>query len=70
MSHSPLSDLVLHHDQLGGSRVSGNSGGGYFNIKSEKGAFFLAAPNFANAIMVDTSQGLSIACASALDFFS
>jgi AraC family transcriptional regulator len=55
MSYPPPSDLVLHQDQLGGSRVSGTSGGWYFNMKREKVAFFLAGPNFADAIMVDTS---------------
>ena len=52
MSHPPLSDLVLSQDQLGGSQVSGNSGGGYFNVTSEKGAFFFGAPNIAHVITV------------------
>lgn len=58
MSHPPLSDLALYQDQLGGSRVNGNSGGGSFNVRSEQGAFFLAAPNFANTITVDTTHQL------------
>lgn len=58
MSHPPLSDLVLYQDQNGGSRVTGNSGGGHFDVVSEAGAFFLAAPNFANTAMVDTSHQL------------
>lgn len=56
MSHPPLSDIALHQDQLGGSRVSGNTGGGYFNMTSEKGAFTLSAPNFASTVIVDTSH--------------
>lgn len=56
MSHPPLPDLVLHQDQLGGSRVSGNSGSGHFNVNSEKGAFFLTEPNFASTVIVDTSH--------------
>lgn len=58
MSHPPLSDLVLYQDQIGGSRVIGNSGGGHFNVVSEAGAFFLAAPNFANTVMVDSNHQL------------
>jgi AraC family transcriptional regulator len=58
MSHPPLSDLALYQDQLGGSRVSGDSGGGNFNVRSEQGAFFLSAPNFANTITVDTAHQL------------
>ncbi|MGN6825852.1 AraC family transcriptional regulator [Paucibacter sp. M5-1] len=52
----PLSDLILFQDQLGGSRVSGNSGGGHFNVISEQGAFFLGAPNFAHSIHVERNH--------------
>jgi AraC family transcriptional regulator len=58
MSHPPLADLVIYQDQIGGSRVIGNSGGGHYNVKSEKGAFFLAAPNFANTASVDSNHQL------------
>jgi AraC family transcriptional regulator len=58
MSQPPLSDIVLYQDQLGGSQVSGDSGGGYFNVTSEKGAFFLGAPNIAHVITVGTSHQL------------
>lgn len=58
MSHPPLSDLVLHQDQLGGSRVSGNWRGGNFNVKSEKDAFFLTEPNFDSTVMVETGHHL------------
>lgn len=58
MSHPPLSDLAIYQDRLGGSRVNGNSGGGYFNVQSERGAFFVAAPNFANTINVDSCHQL------------
>jgi AraC family transcriptional regulator len=53
-----LPEIVLFQDQLGGSRVSANSGGGHFNVMSEQGAFFLAAPNFAHTVTVDTNHQL------------
>lgn len=58
MSDPAVPDLVLYQDLLGGSRVSGNLGGGCFDVTSEKGGFFLAAPNFANEVMVETSHQL------------
>lgn len=58
MSNPPLSDLVLHQDQIGGSRVSGDGGGGHFKVQSEQGALFLGAPNYTNRIMVDTRHQL------------
>lgn len=56
MSHPALAELVLYQDQLGGGQVSANAGGGFFSVKSEQGAFFLAAPNFAQTVMVDRSH--------------
>jgi len=58
MSDPAVPDLILYQDLLGGSRVSGNLGGGRFDVMSEKGGFFLAAPNFANEVIVDTSHRL------------
>jgi AraC family transcriptional regulator len=58
MSDPAVPDLVLYQDLLGGSRVSGNLGGGGFDVMSEKNSFFLAAPNFANTVMVDGSHQL------------
>lgn len=58
MSDPAVPDLVLYQDLLGGSRVSGNLGGGRFDVTSEKGGFFLAAPNFANTVMVDADHQL------------
>ena len=58
MSDPAVPDLILYQDVLGGSRVSGDLGGGSFDVMSEKGGFFLAAPNFANKVMVDTSHQL------------
>lgn len=58
MDHPALPDLVLHQDLLGGSRVRGNAGGGQFNVRSAKGSFYLAAPDFAHTISVDNSHQL------------
>ena len=55
--HRPaLPDLVLYQDLLGGSRLRGDTGGGYVDVTSEKGALYLAAPNFALTSIVDTSH--------------
>lgn len=58
MSRPALPELVLCQDMLGGSRARGNSGGGQFDVVSEKGGFFLSAPNFANNYSVDDSHRL------------
>jgi AraC family transcriptional regulator len=58
MARPALPDLVLYQDQLGGSCVRGDSGGGHFNVTSTKGAFYLAAPDFAHTITIDTSHHL------------
>jgi AraC family transcriptional regulator len=58
MSDPAVPDLILYQDLLGGSRVSGDLGGGHFDVMSEKGGLFLAAPNFANKVIVDTSHRL------------
>src|SRR5690606_13973083 len=58
MSDPALPDLILYQDLLGGTRVSGNLGGGHFDVMSERGGFFLAAPHFANQVMVDSSHRL------------
>ena len=55
--HRPaMPDLVLYQDLLGGSRLRGNTGGGYVDVTSERGAFYLAAPNFALTSTVDSSH--------------
>lgn len=58
MSDPAVPDLILYQDMLGGTRVRGDLGGGQFNVMSERGGFFLAAPNFANEVMVETSHQL------------
>jgi AraC family transcriptional regulator len=56
MSRSGLPDLVLCQDMLGGSRVTGNLGGGRFDVMSKKGGLYLAAPDFALTSIVGTSH--------------
>lgn len=46
-------DLVLHQAQVAGIRVRGDSGGGLFDSTTEKGSFFLAAPNLTHTVCVD-----------------
>jgi len=58
VSDPAVPDLVLYQDRLGSSRVSGDLGGGHFDVTSERGGFFLSAPNFANKVMVETSHRL------------
>ncbi len=53
--HRPaIPDLVLYQDLLGGSRLRGDTGGGYVDLTSEQGALYLAAPDFALTSVVDT----------------
>jgi AraC family transcriptional regulator len=58
MSRPAVSDIVLYQDLLGGSRVSGDLGGGRFDVISKKGDFALAAPNFATEAIMDESHQL------------
>jgi len=58
MSDPAVPDLILYQDLHGGSRVSGDMGGGRFDVRSEKGGFFLSAPRFANTVIVDAAHEL------------
>lgn len=58
MSRPALPDIVLYQDLLGGGRVSGDLGGGRFDVTSKKGDLALAAPNFATTAMMDASHQL------------
>lgn len=58
MYRPALPELVLYQDLVGGSRVRGDSGGGHFDVTSEKGDFYLDAPNFANTVNVATNHRL------------
>lgn len=56
MSDPAVPDIVLYQDLHGGTRVSGDMGGGRFTVTSEKGGFFLSAPRFANTAIVDSAH--------------
>src|SRR5690606_31782145 len=58
MSRPGVSDIVLYQDLLGGSRVSGDLGGGRVSVIGKKGQFALAAPNFATEAIMDESHQL------------
>lgn len=58
MSDPAVPDIVLYQDLHGGCRVSGDMGGGRFNVRSERGSFFLSAPRFANTVIVDAAHEL------------
>ncbi len=52
MGSPAVPELVLVQDMLGGRRTRGDSGGGHFDVTSEKGHLYLAAPNFAHTISI------------------
>lgn len=58
MSDPAIPDLVLYQCVLGGNRVRGNMGWGRFDVTSETGSFFPAAPGFANTVMVEARHKL------------
>jgi AraC family transcriptional regulator len=58
MSRPGVPEIVLYQDLLGGSRVSGDMGGGRFDMTSEKGSVALAAPNFATTAIMESSHQL------------
>mgnify|MGYP000398042392 CR=1 FL=1 len=58
MSDPAVPDIVLYQDIHGNTRVSGDMGGGRFDGTSEKGSFFLSAPDFANTVLVDAAHEL------------
>ncbi|MDR7123022.1 AraC family transcriptional regulator [Rheinheimera soli] len=58
MSRPAVPELVLYQDQLGGGCVRGDAGGGAFDVRSEKGALYLAAPNFANTVIASSHHKL------------
>ncbi|MFK8251937.1 AraC family transcriptional regulator [Ancylobacter terrae] len=58
MSRPALPDMILIQDLLGGGRVSGDLGGGRFDVTSRKGDLTLAAPTFAAEVINDSSHHL------------
>lgn len=53
VSHPAVPELVLVQALVPGRRTSGDIGWGRFDTAGEKGQFFLAAPDFANTVIVD-----------------
>jgi AraC family transcriptional regulator len=58
MSRPAQPDLVLHEDLSGGSRIRGDSGGGFFDVTSRMGYLGLDAPDFATRMSVDSAHRL------------
>jgi AraC family transcriptional regulator len=58
MSRPALPDIILFQDLLVGVRVSGDLGGGRFDVTSKKGDLTLAAPNFAATVINDSRHQL------------
>lgn len=58
MSRPGVPDIVLYQDLLGGSRVSGDLGGGRFDVMGRRASFCLAAPNFATTALMEESHQL------------
>ncbi len=52
MCKPAVPELVLVQIMLGGSRTRGDSGGGHFDVTSQKGDLYLGAPNFAPTINI------------------
>jgi AraC family transcriptional regulator len=50
--------IVLYEDLVGGSRVSGDLGGGRFDVVSRKGDLTVAPPNFATAAVTQANRHL------------
>lgn len=58
MSRPGVPDIVLYQDLLGGSRVSGDLGGGRFDVIGRRGDFCIAAPDFATTAVMDEHHEL------------
>lgn len=56
MPRPALPELVLYQDLSGGFCIRGDSGGGQFNVRSTKGALYLAAPDFAHTVSFNNSH--------------
>jgi AraC family transcriptional regulator len=53
VSRPAMQELTLYQDLLGGSRFIGNLGGGRLSVDCKRGGFFVAAPDFANTVVID-----------------
>jgi AraC family transcriptional regulator len=53
VSRPALPEITIYLDMRGGSRVDADLGSGKFQAGSEQGGFYVAAPNFANRVIID-----------------
>lgn len=53
VSRPAIADLSIYYDMVGGAECDMDLGGGRFRTRSEKGGFFVAAPDFANSVVID-----------------
>lgn len=58
VSRPALAEVVLYQEMRGGSHLTGDLGGGRFDVTAQKGDIILAAPNFATTTVVDVSHRL------------
>ncbi|MFN4274649.1 MAG: helix-turn-helix domain-containing protein [Aliihoeflea sp.] len=56
MSDPAVPELVLHQDLRGGFRLQADLGSGRFSATSRPNDLFLAAPDFANSVAVDSDH--------------
>lgn len=56
VSRPAIPDIVLYLDMAGGSRLTGDLGGGRFSVMSNQGNMCLAAPNFAVTNFADAES--------------
>ncbi|AMJ59996.1 AraC family transcriptional regulator [Bosea sp. PAMC 26642] len=53
VSRPALPEITVYLDMRGGNRVDADLGSGKFRAGSEQGCFFVAAPDFANSVVID-----------------
>ena len=56
MSDPPVPDLALHYDVMGDFGITADLGSGRFSATCRPGNFLLAAPNFANSVIIDNDH--------------
>jgi AraC family transcriptional regulator len=56
MLHPAVPELVLVQTLIPSGRTSGDIGWGHFDVKPQKGTLFLAAPDFATTVLVDSDH--------------
>jgi len=56
VSDPAVPDVVLHQVTHGGRRITGDLGGGRFDVRTKPGDLFLSAPGFASTVIVDSAH--------------